>query len=656
MTFLLGQAAPHFGIGLAGNRQLGSRLNPATMFFRNAILPALLFGLRLGALGQAEPPPSAWFAIRVVDAETGRGVPLVELETVNHLRFCTDSNGTVAFREPGLMNRQIFFHVRSHGYEYPKDGFGYRGVRLKTAPGTEAVLKIKRLNIAERLYRVTGAGIYRDSRLLGRSAPIEQPLLNGMVFGSDSVVTAIYRGKLHWFWGDTNRPSYPLGNFHVPFATSQLPGKGGLDPALGINLTYALGKNGFAREAAKMPGKGPTWIDGLVVLPDENRQSRLLAQYVKIKPPLAVYERGVVQFDDDRQLFAHHVKFSEDASLYPHGHPFLNRAADGQEYVYFAGGMPLVRVRASLASYLDPSQYETYTCLPAGPGSNVQRNPDGSLKFEWRGEQPKLDLQQVNKLIADKRINAGESPVHLIDIETGKPVLTQHGSVYWNDHRQRWVMVISQSFGSSMLGEIWFAEAARPEGPWAYARKIVTHDDYSFYNPKQHPYFAKDGGRTLFFEATYTSTFSGNKHPTPLYDYNQIMYRLQLDDPRLNLPVPVYERPGDAGSTWSTVRHGNAAPRFFALPKPAEGTVPIGWDEKTGRLVRLAKAADALFHAAADPAALGRDYLVPLHEWTHANQAQTIYSHDGSPPSDGKWQRSEEPLCHVWPLPRSISP
>ena len=656
MTFPLGQAAPHFGIGLAGNGRLGSHLYLATMFFRHAILPALLLGLQVCALGQAELPPSALFAIRVVDAETGRGVPLVELETVNHLRFYTDSNGTVAFREPGLMGRQIFLHVRSHGYEYPKDSFGYRGVRLKTTPGTEAVLKLKRLNIAERLYRVTGAGIYRDSRLLGRSAPIEQPLLNGMVFGSDSVVTAVYRGKLHWFWGDTNRPSYPLGNFHVPFATSLLPGQGGLDPGLGVNLTYAVGKNGFAKEAAKMPGKGPTWIDGLVVLPDKNQRLWLLAQYVKIKSPLTVYERGVVQFNDERQQFGHRATFPKDAPLYPHGHPFLHRAADGQEYVYFAGGMPLVRVRASLASYLDPSQYETYTFLPAGSGSDVQRNPDGSLKFEWRGGQPKLDLKQVNKLIAEKRIRAGESPVHLIDIETGKPVLTQHGSVYWNDHRQRWVMIISQSFGSSMLGEIWFAEASRPEGPWVYARKIVTHDDYSFYNPKQHPYFAKDGGRTLFFEATYTSTFSGNKHPTPLYDYNQVMYRLELDDPRLNLPVPVYERPGDAGSTWSTVRHGNVAPRFFALLKPAEGTIPIGWDEKTGRLVRLAKAADALFHAAADPAALGRDYLVPLHGWTRANQAQTIYSHDDRPPSDEKWQRSKEPLCYVWPLPRSISP
>ena len=39
---------------------------------------------------------------------------------------------------------------------------------------------------------------------------------------------------------------------------------------------------------------------------------------------------------------------------------------------------------------------------------------------------------------------------------------------------------------------------------------------YSFYNPKQHPMFDKDGGRIIFFEGTYTTTFSGNHDPTPL--------------------------------------------------------------------------------------------------------------------------------------------
>ncbi|GIT05038.1 MAG: hypothetical protein CM1200mP29_04490 [Verrucomicrobiota bacterium] len=128
-----------------------------------------------------------------------------------------------------------------------------------------------------------------------------------------------------------------------------------------------------------------------------------------------------MQFDDERQQFGHRAMFPKDAPLYPHGHPFLYRADDRHEYVYFAGGMPLVRVRANVVGYLDSSRYETYTFLQPGTGSDVQRNPDGSLKFEWRAGQPKLDHKQVNKLIADKKITAGESPVHLIDIETGKP-------------------------------------------------------------------------------------------------------------------------------------------------------------------------------------------------------------------------------------------
>jgi hypothetical protein len=36
------------------------------------------------------------FIIEVVDEQTGRGVPMVELETVNNIRFVTDSNGIVA--------------------------------------------------------------------------------------------------------------------------------------------------------------------------------------------------------------------------------------------------------------------------------------------------------------------------------------------------------------------------------------------------------------------------------------------------------------------------------------------------------------------------------------------------------------------------------
>ncbi len=75
------------------------------------------------------------FAIEVVDAATGRGVPLIELKTVNEIRYVTDSAGLIAFDEPGLIGQAVFFTVRGHGYEFPKDGFGYRGVKLDVAEG-----------------------------------------------------------------------------------------------------------------------------------------------------------------------------------------------------------------------------------------------------------------------------------------------------------------------------------------------------------------------------------------------------------------------------------------------------------------------------------------------------------------------------------------
>jgi len=56
-----------------------------------------------------------------------------------------------------------------------------------------------------------------------------------------------------------------------------------------------------------------------------------------------------------------------------------------------------------------------------------------------------------------------------------------------------------------MLGEVWYAEADRPEGPWVKAKKIMTHDKYSFYNPKQHPQFTSGDGRYVFFEGRILS-------------------------------------------------------------------------------------------------------------------------------------------------------
>ena len=106
-----------------------------------------------------------------------------------------------------------------------------------------------------------------------------------------------------------------------------------------------------------------------------------------------------------------------------------------------------------------------------------------------------------------------------------------------NAHRQKWVLIgVQKSLAkesASHLGEVYYAEAAAVYGPWRKAVKIASHPQYSFYNPRQHPYFAEQNDRVIYFEGTYTHTFSGNTHPTPRYEYNQLLYRLDLDDERL---------------------------------------------------------------------------------------------------------------------------
>jgi hypothetical protein len=56
-----------------------------------------------------------------------------------------------------------------------------------------------------------------------------------------------------------------------------------------------------------------------------------------------------------------------------------------------------------------------------------------------------------------------------------------------------------------------------------------------FYNPTQHPFFDEEYGKIIYFQGTYTNMFSGDPNPTPWYEYNQVMYRLDLSDPRLKL-------------------------------------------------------------------------------------------------------------------------
>jgi hypothetical protein len=640
---------------------------------------SLLLMFLVGAAGWAEPP--RYFGIQVVDQATGRGVPLVELESIHQIRWITDSQGWVAIDEPDLMNRRVFFTVRSHGYEFPRDGFGYRGKTLLVEPGGRATLEITRRNLAERLYRVTGSGIYRDSVLLNQEAPIQHPLLNGDVVGCDSVMVEQFQGKLYWFWGDTNRPHYPIGgNFHITGATLPLPDDGQVQPDVGLDLDYITDHQSAIRPVANMPGDGPTWISALTVLRDSAGNQQMLAGYVKIRNQLEAYRWGFVRWDEEAEQFEQLREFDEQPLLFlgPQTHSFTH--AEGEsEHVYFTNPLPLTRVPADPEAFVDPDRYEGYSCLKAGTrldDGQLDRDASGRLRYGWKANTPPLTQEDQRSLVQQGLIQPEETRIALRDLDTGRPVRAHSGSVYWNTYRQRWVLITVELQGeSSLLGEVWFAEADDITGPWTYARKVVTHDRYTFYNPKHHPYFDADEGRTIYFEGTYTHSFSGNPTTTPRYDYNQVMYRLDLAHADLNLPVPFYpsghsiksdpresdpsessdvpdppessdlserSETGDA-PPWVT-RQTDQVPAFYALERPGDETIPVAWD---GTRLRGGSDQKALFHALPTNMPTPPPTARPLYELTHTETGRRVYSTARDGHGDD-YRPSEQPVCLVW--------
>jgi hypothetical protein len=481
------------------------------------------------------------FGIQVVDQETGRGIPLIELRTVNDVRYYTDSAGYVAIADPGLMGSKIYFYISGPGYIWPEtDAFGYRGTALDVRPGNIVILKMRRVNIAQRLYRITGEGIYSDAIRLGQRAPIKNAVLDGKVMGQDSALATVYNGQIHWIWGDTARPDYPLGNFRSSGATSLLPDQGGLNPDMGINLRYFTDKTGFCRPMCPLadePG-GVVWLDGLTVVPDRTGKRCMVARYSRRDGLKKLYEHGLAVWNDRSEIFQKHVVYPlKEHWRFPTGYP-SNYPDQGKVYRLFTRQFPVVRAVGTLQALAEPARYQAFTCLAPGTQfrgdkSRVDRREDGTLVWDWKYDTEPLTSGQEAALLSCGLIHPSEAHFQLVDALTNHPLIIHSGSFFWNEYLKKWIMIGGQEGGTSFLGEIWFAAAAAPTGPWKRAIKIATHPNYSFYNPSQIPFFDQQGGRIIYFQGTYSVTFSGNTHPVPRYDYNQLMYRLDLTDHRL---------------------------------------------------------------------------------------------------------------------------
>lgn len=442
----------------------------------------------LGLAGEANPA-SQLCRIEVVEKGSGWPVPLVELRTTHHARFFTDNAGVIAFDLPELMGRETWFDVIGNGYEVPKDGFGYRGVRLTPQPGRTLRVEVNRRIAAKRLGRITGGGLFAESQKLGRELDWHEP----GILGCDSIQNAVHCGKMFWLWGDTTLAKYPLGLFHGTSATTPIQPLEKFTPPIRLKLDYFTDDQGAPRNVATMPGSGPTWVTGYLSLPDRHGEARLVGAYVKIKPPLEAYEWGLCVWNDTTANFEplRVVWTKSDATPkappVPEGHPVFWRDNAGKEWVLFGNPLPTLRCPATFEHWQDSSKWEVL-------------KPQATL----------------------------------VSATDGKPVKPHSGSIAWNPFRQRWVTVFMEHFGKpSAFGELWYAEAKSPTGPWGRAVKVLSHENYTFYNPRIHPEFTAADSPVLIFEGTYTLQFADKPHPTPRYDYNQILYRLDLDDPAL---------------------------------------------------------------------------------------------------------------------------
>ena len=445
--------------------------------------------ISVSAADRPASAPSLPFEIEVTEKGTGWPVPQVELETVHHVRFVSDNAGVVAFDLPELMGQETWLTVLAHGYEVPADGFGYRGVRVTPSRGGKYRLEVIRTQPARLLGRLTGAGLFGESQKLGR----ELQWTESGVLGCDSVQNAVWKGRMFWAWGDTLLARYPLGVFDMTGATTPLHPLDRFEPPLRLHFEHFRTGTGTVRGIAKMPGAGPTWISGVAVVPDTNGVERLVATYQKIQPPLDAYEIGLcvwneeaLEFDRERVLWRK-VDGLPRPERFPDGHPFLATNELGQVSLLFGNPFPTLGCPPSFEAWRDPSRWETL-----------------------------------------------HPPETLGDVASDNRIRPHSGSVAWNAFRRRWVTVFMQAFGSSSaFGELWYAEANSPVGPWGAAVRVATHTNYTCYNPRLHPEFTPPESPVLLFEATFTRDFADRAVPVPRHDYNQVLYRLDLADPAL---------------------------------------------------------------------------------------------------------------------------
>jgi hypothetical protein len=399
-----------------------------------------------------------------------------------------------------------------------------------------------------------------------------------------------------------------------------------------------VGSDGFSRGMVGTTGDArltsgstaPVWLGQVVNVVDAQSQPHVFGQYYVAA---ASSWNALAELNPTTSVFDFVSDFEAAATL-PAGKSVVVASASGS-YAYWDNP---VRFPATVDGVTNTDLYEVFTAYGASASTTptLAQNADGTLNYAWLkgGKAVTHDEIEAAHVALDQELDG-----HLTDVVTGAHVQVANGSSnsafsssqMWNDYRKRFSAIIQEEYGQTFLGESWYAEADTPLGP---------------------------------FDATYTKTYSSAPVATPRCDYNEMMYRIDLDDAEMALPVAIYTR-GTGATSELVAKRGlrptdaALAPAFFAYDRAVRGAVPVAWSGPACGARRLSvggqPATTPLFYALApggDGDAGAVPPSTPLYEYVGPNGAY-VYSVDANLALSGFLRGAA--IVQVWPAPIRVA-
>ena len=288
------------------------------------------------------------------------------------------------------------------------------------------------------------------------------------------MIATVYQDRIHWFWGDTDRLSYPSETSRPPARPPRCLARADSRRRWASTSPISWAPMDSLPQCARISDPDSNGSNRSSSLPDESGRERLMARVSSQKGLEPAYAWHLAVWNDTLHHFEKRITWPLRDG-HDSAHPF-RATAHGTDYLFL---YPDLRVAA----------------LGCGDQPGALRSLH--LSHGQRGRGPRR-VRIPAMAMAGRSIASGTRRAPARGHRTGHPrcgdrapVSLNRGSVTWNAYRKRWIRI-----ASGEPGQIWYSEALAPTGPWESAcasRRVAAR-----LQPLQsHPAFLlRRGGRT----------------------------------------------------------------------------------------------------------------------------------------------------------------